>query len=268
MGFAASGVITLTTDYGLTDPFVGIVKGAIIARHPAARIIDLVHTLPAFEPAAAGFWLAHSFTQFPPGSVHVAIVDPGVGTARAILAVECAGQVLLAPDNGLLDRVLARGDVAAIVELDAALLAREGICARSSTFHGRDIFAPLAAEIAAGRRTIGSLGTAVHRRTAPKSRNRAASGDRSGQVAVVDRYGNLITDIEAPADAAAAGWQVEVAGRRLPLLRTYAHVPHGQILALVNSFGLVEIGCNGASAADSLGAGPGLPVALFSPEPQ
>ena len=268
MAFAASGIITLTTDYGLDDPFVGIVKGAIVARNPAARIIDLVHTLPAFEPAAAGFWLAHSFAQFPVGSVHVAVVDPGVGTARAILAVECAGHALLAPDNGLLDRVLGRDDATTVVQLDLAVLARMNILASSATFHGRDIFAPLAAELAAGRCDVEGLGAPVTRRGVPRTGRGGPRAVRTGEVVVVDRYGNLISDIAVEAAADLAGWQVEVAGYKLPLTRAYGHVPPGELLALVNSFGLVEVACHSASAAQALAAGPGLPVVLRSPQSQ
>jgi len=103
--FAASGVVTLTTDFGLKDPFVGVMKGQLVARFPGVRIIDLTHEIPAHWPAEAGFWLARSFRYFPSGTVHVAVVDPGVGSTREIAAVQAEGHLFLAPDNGLLAAV-------------------------------------------------------------------------------------------------------------------------------------------------------------------
>src|SRR5580692_3854810 len=156
-----SGVITLTTDFGHQGPFVGVMKGAILQRYPQARLIDLTHEILVHWPAEAGFWLARVHPYFPPGTVHVAVVDPGVGTARGILAVLAHAQVFLAPDNGLLASVVSRAPGARIVRLAAATLARLGVARISATFHGRDIFAPLAAELAAGRLSVSELGEPV-----------------------------------------------------------------------------------------------------------
>src|SRR5512137_1162760 len=136
--FAASGVVTLTTDFGLKDPFVGVMKGQLAVRFPAVRIIDLTHEIEAHWPAEAGFWLARSFRYFPAGTVHVAVVDPGVGSAREIAAVEAEGHLFLAPDNGLLAAVLDAVPGASARHVSAAVLARLGIRAPSATFHGRD----------------------------------------------------------------------------------------------------------------------------------
>src|SRR6516164_7790812 len=153
-----SGGITITTDCGHQGPCVGVMKGRILTRFPEARIVDLTHEILVHWPAEAGFWLARSFEYFPRGTVHVAVVDPGVGTARDIIAVTMRGHLLLAPDNGLLAPVLAREARATIVRVEMAQLSRWGITRISATFHGRDIFAPLAAELAAGRCAPEALG--------------------------------------------------------------------------------------------------------------
>src|SRR2546429_7346000 len=119
-----SGVITITTDFGHQGPFVGVMKGCMLTRFPAARIIDLTHEIVVHWPAEAGFWLAHAFGYFPPATVHVAVVDPGVGTARNILAVHAAGHYFLAPDNGLLAPIVNRPRDAPIMRLRTAELAR------------------------------------------------------------------------------------------------------------------------------------------------
>src|SRR5581483_3742649 len=146
-----SGVITITTDFGHQGPFVGVMKGRILSRFPEARIIDLTHEIVVHWPAEAGFWLARSFEYFPTGTVHVAVVDPGVGTSRDIVAVSAQGHVFLAPDNGLLAPIVTRFPQATVVTFDSARLSQFGLHRPSATFHGRDIFAPIAAELAAGR---------------------------------------------------------------------------------------------------------------------
>ncbi len=139
-----SGVITITTDFGHQGPFVGVMKGRILSRFSEAKIVDLTHEIVVHWPAEAGFWLARSFEYFPPGTVHVAVVDPGVGTSRDIVAIMARGHVFLAPDNGLLAPIVGRNPDATAVRLNASRLARFGISRPSATFHGRDIFAPIA----------------------------------------------------------------------------------------------------------------------------
>src|SRR5579884_3415657 len=143
-GLTPSGIVTLTTDFGLEDPFVGVMKGRILGRFPAARLIDVTHAIPPQRPAEAGFWLARCFEYFPRGTVHVAVVDPGVGTDRAIVCVAARGHALLAPDNGLLAPIVAQCTDAEIFALGSARLAALGLNRVSATFHGRDIFAPVA----------------------------------------------------------------------------------------------------------------------------
>ncbi|HTT00937.1 MAG TPA: SAM-dependent chlorinase/fluorinase [Steroidobacteraceae bacterium] len=256
--FVPCGLITLTTDFGHQDPFVGVMKGAILSRFAGARIIDLTHGIRAQHPEEAGFWLARSFTYFPVGTVHVAVVDPGVGTARDIICLCTQGHALLAPDNGLLAAVHARSPDAQAVTLAAARLADLGISRVSATFHGRDIFAPVAAELAAGRYAPGSLGPARNELASlPTKPPETVAGGISGTVVAVDHFGNLITNIESKLLEGLRAPSIEIGGRTLRLSRTYAEVGSGELLALINSFDVLEIASRDGNAATALGIGPG-----------
>jgi S-adenosylmethionine hydrolase len=263
--FQACGVVTLTTDFGLQDPFVGVVKGQLLRRFPAARIIDLTHDILAHWPAEAGFWLARSFRYFPDGSVHVAVVDPGVGTARDIAVVQAEGHVFLAPDNGLLASVIEQARAPVVLRrLSGAVLDALGVRKPSATFHGRDIFAPVAAEIASGRLPPDALGEPVAELIPGWIEEPTlAAGQVSGVVVTVDHFGNLITNIDASLLAGIAHPVVRVGGRELPLRRTYSDVRPGDYLALVNSFGVVEVARAEQSAASGLGLDRGAPVSIL-----
>ena len=173
----------ITTDFGHQGPFVGVMKGRILSRFAEAKIVDLTHEIVVHWPAEAGFWLARSFEYFPPGTVHVAVVDPGVGTSRDIVAVMAHGHVFLAPDNGLLAPIVGRHPDATVVRLNASQLARFGVNRPSATFHGRDIFAPIAAELAAGRCAPRVLGEAVMRTIGSGLGRRAHHGGRPASLA-------------------------------------------------------------------------------------
>lgn len=258
-----SGVITITTDFGHKGPFVGVMKGVILSRHPQARIVDLTHEIVVHWPAEAGFWLTHSYGYFPAGTVHVAVVDPGVGTSREIIAVTLQGHVFLAPDNGLLAPLVARSPDARIVKVGADQLARLGIRQVSATFHGRDIFAPLAAELAAGRCVPEQLGSPAETLVPAWVEDPAVTPHAvSGVVISIDHFGNLITNIEAGLLRRFAAPQVHTGGHTFRLARTYGDARPGDYLALVNSFGVVEIACAEQSAAAGLGLGRGAPVSV------
>ena len=263
--FAASGVVTLTTDFGLKDPFVGVMKGRLVARFAAVRIIDLTHEIPAHWPAEAGFWLTRSFRYFPAGTVHVAVVDPGVGSSREIAVVEAEGHVFLAPDNGLLAPVVETAATTSVRHVSGTALARLGIDAPSATFHGRDIFAPLAAELAAGRLQPAELGPPVAE-IVPGwiEEPQVAPGQVTGTVVTVDHFGNLITNIEPRHLVGMAHPVVRVAGRELALRRTYSDVRPGDYLALINSFGVLEIAQAERGAAEGLGLARGAPVTVVT----
>lgn len=262
--FTACGVVTITTDFGHQGPFVATMKGRILTRLPGAQIVDVTHEVPVYWPAEAGFWLARAYEYFPAGTVHVAVVDPGVGTKRDIIAVEAAGHVFLAPDNGLLAPIISRATNPTVRRLDvAALLARLGLAAPSATFHGRDIFAPVAAEIAAGRFGIAELGPLTQEIVPSWVEEPTVTADQvTGVVITIDHFGNLITNIEAALIQKFAHPVVKTGGHSFPLRRTYGDVRPGEFLALINSFGVVELARAEQSAAEGLGLGRGAPVTV------
>jgi len=264
-GFRPSGIVTLTTDFGQRDPFVGVMKGQVLRRHAQATIVDLMHEVAPQDVDEGGFWLARSFENFPSGTVHVAVVDPGVGTSRPVAIVEVNDQVLLAPDNGLLSELVDRVNRPVLRRLDPGVLPSLGIARLSATFHGRDLFAPLAGELLAGRTTPARLGPEVPelnrgRRTEPV----VGDGWVEGVVVTVDRFGNLITNIEGAVVARLGACTVVLGSEQLPLSRTYADVPANGYVALINAFDVLEIARNGGSAEATLGVGRGTTVRVES----
>ena len=251
--------ITLTTDFGHKGPFVAVMKGVILQHAPDARVIDMTHEIHAHWPAEAGFWLSRSYRYFPTGTVHVAVVDPGVGTERYIVAVEHDGHVFLAPDNGLLAAVA--GDDFRAWRLSDEWRRQQDWPNPSATFHGRDIFAPLAAGIATGRISPSDIGPQLNELVPSlvEEPDVDSNGIR-GSIITIDHFGNLITNIDERLVAALARPRVRVAGLDLTLHATYGNVRPGDFLALINSFGVVEIARAEGSAADALGMGRGAPV--------
>jgi len=262
--FTACGVITITTDFGHQGPFVATMKGRMLAHLPSARIIDVTHEVPVYWPAEAGFWLARAYPYFPSGSVHVAVVDPGVGTARDIIIVAASGHAFVAPDNGLLAPVVARSNAPSVFRLDAAkAIARFKLPVPSATFHGRDIFAPIGAELAAGRVSPADLGPKTTDIVPSWVEEPAVKPDQvTGVIITIDHFGNLITNIDAELIRNFASPVVRTGGHSLPLRRTYGDVRPGEFLALVNSFGVIEIARAEQSAAEALGLGRGAPVTI------
>ncbi len=267
--FRANGLVTLTTDFGLREPFVGIMKGVMLAHAAHIRFIDMAHDVSAFQPVEAGFWLAGALRYFPAGTVHVAVVDPGVGTPRALLVALANEQALLAPDNGLLAPLANRRKIDRIIRIDPARLVQFGVSDVSATFHGRDIFAPLAAAIAAGRCDPADLGDEVD--TIDQSGWPAilprADGGVSGVIVAVDRFGNLISNIEAATVVALANPTIQVAGLRLPLRRTYGDAGAGEYLGLINSFEVLEVARSRGNAAAGLNLAVGAPISAVPTAP-
>ena len=263
VAFTPSGVITLTSDFGLRDPFVGVMKGVILARHGAAQIVDLTHEIVAHWPAEAGFWLARAFQYFPSGTVHVAVVDPGVGTARDILLVASHGHLFLAPDNGLLAPLTSRDPAANLRRLSWPRCVGLGLGRPSATFHGRDIFAPVAAELAAGRAMPEALCEAIDAIVPAWVEEPRRDDDRvSGTVITIDHFGNLLTNIDR---SWIEGWRepwVYAGQLAVPLRRTYGDVRPGEALALINSFDVLEIAVAEGRATDVLGLSRGAPVVV------
>jgi hypothetical protein len=262
--FQPSGVITLTTDFGHKDPFVGVMKGQVLRRFPAARLVDLTHEILVHWPAEAGFWLGRSYGYFPPGTVHVAVVDPGVGSSRDIAVVEADGQLFLAPDNGLLAGVLERLESTPILRrLDEGVLRDLGLHRPSATFHGRDIFAPLAAELAAGRLAPAALGPVVAELVPGWMDEPVLTGSQlHGAVVTVDHFGNLLTNLGAERVAQVPTPVVRAGGQEIVVRRTYSDVRPGEYVALINSFGVLEVARAEQSAAEGLGLGRGAPIVV------
>ena len=258
-----SGIITITTDFGHKGPIASVMHGIIYARFPDAKIVDLAHDIPPQWPPEAGFWVSRSYPYFPEGTVHLAIVDPGLGTDRDVLLVDYDQHVFVAPDNGLLGWLLNDAVGADVFKLDVTCLDSLGIVNPSATFHGRDIFAPVAAELAAGRISPGDIGNATSEWTpAWLDEPELQAGKVTGVVITFDSFGNLITNIDAALLNDFEEPVVVIAGHRLPLLDTYSKARPGEYLALVNSFGVIEIARTEGNAAASLGADRGAPVVV------
>ncbi|MGI9248462.1 MAG: SAM hydrolase/SAM-dependent halogenase family protein [Woeseiaceae bacterium] len=258
-----SGVITITTDFGHKGPFAGVMKGVILNRFPEARVVDLAHDIPAQWPPEAGFWVSRSYCWFPKGTVHMAIVDPGVGTERDILVVEADDHVFVAPDNGLLGPLLDNADSPRVFKLNARKITALKLGTPSATFHGRDIFAPVAAEIAAGRVSVDDIGEQTGEWTPgwldePES----TSGKVCGVIVTVDAFGNLISNIDAALIEGFKEPVAAIAGHQIAMLSTYGRASPGDLLALVNSFGVVEVAKAEGSAAEGLGSARGAPLVI------
>ncbi len=260
--FRPCGVITITTDFGHRGPFAGIMKGVILDRFADATIIDLTHEAFVHWPAEAGFWLERSFRYFPTGTVHLAVVDPGVGTDRSVLFVVAEGHAFLAPDNGLLGGVINAVD-ATVFKVDKEQIARLALDNVSATFHGRDILAPIAGEIASGSVAAQELGREAQDFIPTLIDPPEMRGcELSGIVITSDHFGNLITNIEEKMLQPFKQPIVRAGGCSIPVCRTYADVSPGDLLALVNSLNVVEIARAEHSAAELLGLGRGAPVVI------
>lgn len=249
-------ILTLLTDFGDADGFVGAMRGVILTRAPGCRIVDLAHHVPRGDVAKAGRVLARSAPYFPDGTVHCVVVDPGVGSGRRALAVRVGGHRFVAPDNGVLDPVCA----ALGGPVEARYIGNPGAVRLpvSHTFHGRDVFAPAAAWLAAGG-AFEDLGPTVDDRVRLPRCAVRVEGDRIiGRVDEVDVFGNLITDIAA--EGLPERVSVDVAGQRLTgPSPAYAAVAPGALVVVVGSLGRIEVAVRDGSAAARLGVGAGAP---------
>jgi S-adenosylmethionine hydrolase len=258
--FKPSGVVTVTTDFGHRGPFVGTMKGVIVSRFPAARIIDLTHEAYVHWPAEAGFWIARSYHYFPPGTVHLAVVDPGVGTDRSVLLAVGDGHAFLAPDNGLLAEVIEKTS-ATVYHVREEIIEAHALTDVSATFHGRDVFAPLAARLAAGELDVQHSGTPTRDYVPSIIEPPERRGHQmSGVVITTDHFGNLISNIERAAVETFRQPLIQAGGHDIPFRRTYGDVQPGTLLALINSFGVLEVACAEQNAAATLGIGRGAPI--------
>ena len=270
MAGVALALVTLTTDFGTADGYVGAMKGVLYGAAPGVVVVDITHAVPRHDVVAGAHALATAAPWFPPWTVHVAVVDPGVGGRRRGVVVVAAEQIFVGPDNGIFSLAAPRPD--AVYEIAAADFRAARV---SPTFHGRDVFAVAAARLAAGAppehagpavTLVGSLpgnagppaGVADADPSDPRSGDLAATVH---QVVHVDAFGNLVTDLDG--DDVAPGSRVRVAGRDVGgLHRTFEDVARGELVAYVGSGGTVEIAVREGSAATALGAGRGAPVDL------
>lgn len=244
-------LITLLSDFGLTDVYVGVMKGVIAQVNPALTILDLTHQIPPQNIAAAQFNLLNAYPYFPAGTVHVAVVDPGVGGPRRSIAIELTDGFLIGPDNGIFTGLLAQRSVVQVVELTRSEYWRNA--SPSYTFHGRDIFASVAAHLASGV-SLTQLGEPIQPETLVQlplaTYSKTATG-YLGKVQYIDRFGNVITNIPGTA-VQDRPWSVLVGKRPIPGCRTYSGVAANQPLALIGSHGWVEIAVNGGDASFQL----------------
>lgn len=252
-------VITLTTDFGLRDPWVGSMKGVILSICPNAVLVDLSHDVPRHAVPAAGFILNRCLTYFPPGTIHLVVVDPGVGSTRRPLVCSTLGQQVVGPDNGLFGDIVQRDPLAACFEISSSeyLLTPPS---RSPTFHGRDVFAPVAAHLARGT-AVSAFGPRVI--DPVRAGIDHSSSTLTGEIVWIDRFGNLISDLHP--DGSLDNWVVEVMGREVPIAGHYEDAPRGLPAALVNSDQVVEVFVNRGDAANALGATIGTRIALVKP---
>jgi S-adenosyl-L-methionine hydrolase (adenosine-forming) len=258
-----SGVVTLLTDFGLDDPYVAIVKGTILGINPAASLIDLTHTVPPQDVRAASLALDAAYRFFPRGTVHLAVVDPGVGGERRPLAALADGHYFVAPDNGLLGFCLEALGARAVALTNRAYYRARG-ARLSRTFHARDIFGPVAAHCSLGvplERFGRPVRDAIRLTPPPLSR----AGRRVvGQVLLVDRFGNLLTNVrERDLPGPPAGCVLDVGGARIAgIVGAYGDRAVGGLGAVIDSSGRIEIFVREGSARTRLRVGPGATVSF------
>lgn len=245
-----SQIVSLMSDFGLSDVYVGVMKGVIAQVNPALTVVDLTHEIPPQNIVAARFCLMNAYLYFPNSTVHVAVVDPGVGSTRRAIAVEFAAGFLVGPDNGIFSGVLSQSPAIAAVELTNSDYWRTP--EPSATFHGRDIFAPVGAHLASGV-PLNELGREIDLASLVQlaiPEFMSTNTQIVGCIQYIDRFGNLITNI--PGTDVQGKWSIVVDGLTIPGGKTYSASPAGSAIALVGSHGWVEIAINGGNAQRQL----------------
>ena len=255
-------LITLTTDFGVVDHFVGTMKGVILEIAPRTRIVDITHEIAAYEVDQAAFVIAQAWRYFPQGTVHVVVIDPGVGSERRPILVEAGGQYFIGPDNGVFSAIYDAGPHKVRVISNPKLM----LPSVSRTFHGRDIFAPAAAHLT--RKVLPArFGKVIHdaiRFPLPQPAQIAPHA-WSGVILKTDRFGNLVTNfsIETFSDIKTRPMELRVGLERIQhLALNYTDTQIGELMAIVGSSGYLEVAAHLDSAAKRLGCGVGAPVEL------
>jgi len=257
-------IITLTTDYGTNDHLVGVLKGVILKINPDAQIVDITHQVTPFDLLDGALSIAAAYSYFPPRSVHVVIVDPGVGTERRPILVSGQNHYFLAPDNGVLSGIYEREHPVVVRHITSEHYFLQPV---SKTFHGRDVFAPVAAWLSKNWQpaSMGEEITDFKRFAMPRPKE--ADGLLKGVVLKVDAFGNLITNFrveDLPANAVEKGEvRLQIGSQPVTkLVPTFAQGPAGEAVAYIGSSGFLEVAMNKGSAARTLGLGRGTPVLL------
>ncbi len=259
----ARPIITLLTDFGASDHFVAAMKGVILDILPRADIIDITHEIKPFQIPEAAFTLSQTYPYYPKRTAHVVVVDPGVGTTRRPLLVQAAGQYFIAPDNGVLSMVYSREKKHKARHITAEKYFRKDV---SRTFHGRDIFSPVAAHLLSGV-APSKFGRLVDDHLRSDFERAVRTGKRfwSGTVLKVDRFGNLITNLRCEDFPELKERPFEMTAGILPVTRlvnNFAEGEPGELVLIEGSSGYIEVACNQASAAKKIGCGSGAPVEL------
>jgi S-adenosyl-L-methionine hydrolase (adenosine-forming) len=256
-------ILTLTTDFGLSDHYVGTMKGVILGICPRARIVDISHDVTPFEIAEGGYLIAQAYRWFPKKTVHVVVVDPGVGTARRPILVQAAGQYFVAPDNGVLAMIYGREEH----KIRAITNERLFLDPVSRTFHGRDIFAPVGAHLAAGL-APSRVGKPIEDYLRPGFEKPQRTGKRSwaGRILRIDRFGNIVTNFHSGdyPDLERRNFSMSFGPHRVTVLaRSYAEAGAGELFAIAGSSGYLEVSMNRGSAARAIGCETGAPAELM-----
>ncbi len=264
--FKPNGLVVLLTDFGVTDFYVGAMKGAVIRTQPGVRIEEITHGVPKFDVSSGAYVLGKTVPEFPKGTVFLCVVDPGVGTARkSVAALTRDGNIFVGPDNGLFTRVIQQAGLAGAYELtNEKLMGRKTL---SSTFHGRDVFGPVAAHLAAGF-PIAGVGPRLDGLVQLKpGEPRVEDGKVIGEVTVVDEYGDVLTNIlrkhlESRGIEKGDTLKIKIGDSELvaPFLATYGDVPVGRPVCMISSGEVFEAAMNQRNLGKSIGARPGDPV--------
>ncbi|MEO8128809.1 MAG: SAM-dependent chlorinase/fluorinase [Bryobacteraceae bacterium] len=255
-------IITLTTDFGTTDHYVAVMKGVILGLCPNATLVDVSHDVQPFEVTEGAFVIAQAYRYFPRKTVHVVVVDPGVGTTRRPLLMEAGGQYFIGPDNGVFSMVFTR-EKHKVREMTADKFFLKPV---SRTFHGRDVFAPAAAHLASGA-TPAQFGKVVIDYLRMNLEHPPRTGKRTwtGLILKIDRFGNLITNLQSEdfRDLALRPFEMQVGVQKISkIVQTFAEAEIGEVFLIMGSSGYLEVVANQGSAARLLGCGAGAPVDL------
>jgi S-adenosylmethionine hydrolase len=259
-------IVTLTTDFGITEHYVGAMKGAIYNINPAAQVVDICNSVHSYDLLDGALTLAQAYSYYPPNTLHVVVVDPGVGTARRPILANVGKYLFLAPDNGILSLVYEREEAISVRHVTSQHYFLQPV---SNTFHGRDVFAPVAGWLSKGvdPEKFGEVVTDFVRFTAPKPKS---AGDNlfKGIVLKVDKFGNLVTNI-TPQDLPQLftpqppPFKISVGKTEISKMKTtYAEGAPGEVFAVLGSMGFLEIVTNRGSAQNTIGAGKGTEVGV------